>query len=383
MVGNDKCTGCTACYAVCAKNAIRMERDEEGFLQPKIDASRCVKCGVCESICPVPKNHISEVKCVVACRSRKEDLVSCSSSGGVFSVLAERVLSQGGVVFGCALTDSKHAQHICIESEGELDILRRSKYVQSDKAEIFAMVLNMLRTGRKVLFVGTPCEVAGLDSYLGKKYSNLLLVDFICHGAPSPMVWEKYIGDQEKRRESRVTSVNFRSKKLGWRLFSMELMFENGTESSTSLTKDDYMRGFLGDLYLRKSCYACSFKDSNYHSDLTIGDFFAVNRAMPEIDHDEGTSLVIAHTEQGIMALDAESEKMYCWELDSSYLSYNGAYFSSPARNYWREKALKEFQNHDFHSVIEKYCGLSFPAKLRRKFSKIMMKNRRNSREHV
>lgn len=375
MVDKNKCTGCTACYAVCAKNAIRMQRDEDGFLQPQVDASRCVNCNLCEMVCPVHKDYTSEVKRVVACRSRKEEIVACSSSGGVFSVLAERVLLHGGAVFGCALTDAKYARHVCIESEGELDQLRRSKYVQSDKNDTFEMVQNMLRTGRNVMFVGTPCEVAGLDRYLGRRYANLLLVDFICHGVPSPMAWEKYIADQEKREKSRVTSVNFRSKKKGWRLFSMELMYEDGTQSSTVLTEDDYMRGFLGDLYLRKSCYACPFKGSNYHSDLTIADFFAVNRAMPEIDHDEGTSLVIAHTEQGVTVLNAESENMNCWELDNSYLSYNNTYFTSPKGNYWRDKALQEMQKEDFHSVIEKYCGQTLPAKIRRKISKMLIRH--------
>lgn len=143
MVDKNKCTGCTACYAVCAKNAIRMQRDEDGFLQPQVDASRCVNCNLCEMVCPVHKDYTSEVKRVVACRSRKEEIVACSSSGGVFSVLAERVLLHGGAVFGCALTDAKYARHVCIESEGELDQLRRSKYVQSDKNDTFEMVQNM------------------------------------------------------------------------------------------------------------------------------------------------------------------------------------------------------------------------------------------------
>lgn len=374
MVDAKKCTGCSACVAACPKNAIQMKADTEGFLQPVIQKALCVSCGRCDRVCPVEKRVEAEEKRVAACRSSDSDLVSRSSSGGVFSQLAEGVLNERGVVFGCSLSESQYAEHICIDSKEELDRLRRSKYVQSDKRNTFVEVKEQLKIGRRVLFVGTPCEVAGLRSYLGKEYDNLLLVDFICHGVPSPQVWRKYIEARQRRQGAAVSKVSFRNKSRGWRHFSMELSFENGTSSTVVLTEDDYLRGFLQDLYLRKSCYSCVFKDKNYRSDLTIGDFFAVNRVIPEIDHDEGTSLVVAHTQRGMVALREVEDSMLLRELDSSALDYNDAYRHSVKLNFWREQAICELQSQPFHKVIERYCGLSIGGKIRRKVSELMAK---------
>lgn len=372
MVGSNICTGCSACAAVCEKKAIRMERDSEGFLQPRIDKNSCVTCGRCEKVCPVTNPPVSEAIQVAAVRSKDSALVECSSSGGMFSMLAEQILSLGGIVFGCAMQDARHAVHMGIERKDELDRLRRSKYVQSDKKAVFEEIKQILNSQRQVMFVGTPCEVAGLCSYLGKHYDNLLAVDFICHGVPSPMAWEKYVDAQEQKNKSAVMSINFRSKKLGWRNYSMKLKFENGSETSAVLTQDEYLRGFLCDLYLRKSCYNCQFKGNSYASDITIGDFFAVNRVLGEIDHDEGTSLVIAHNTKGESVLT----KCNCfyWKLDDGYLEFNEAYSFSPKRNYWREKALKEMHNKEFSTVVEKYCGRSVFAKIRRKIAHLAVK---------
>lgn len=374
MVGNDKCTGCNACYAICPTHAIEMKCDSEGFLQPQVNNAQCTSCGLCDKVCPVGKEILSNEKLIIACRAKNPKTVLESSSGGIFSVLAESVLSKNGVVYGCEITDPKHPKHVCIENKEDLDKIRRSKYVQSDKEDVFVSVKKHLAEGKEVMFVGTPCEVAGLSGYLGKKYDKLLLVDFICHGVPSPMAWRKYIEQQEAEAESTVLSVNFRSKCRGWRLFSMELTYDNGKKVSNVLTKNDYLRAFLCDLFLRKSCYNCCFKDKNYYSDLTIADFFAVNRIMPEIDNNEGTSIAIAHTDKGKSALEAEFDNIKYWELDDSHLSLNMTYFNSPKRNFWREKALREMHNKDFRFVTEKYCGLGILAKIRRKISKIIMK---------
>ncbi len=374
MIDREKCTGCTACYAICSKSAIKMEQDTEGFLYPSIQKEKCISCGLCDKVCPVGKEGTAQTEKVFACRANNSEIVERSSSGGIFSLLAEEILARNGIVIGCALVERVYAKHIVIESLKDLEKLRRSKYVQSDKQDVFKIAKEKLDSGKIVMFVGTPCETAGLQSYLRKKYDNLLLVDFICHGTPSPLVWSRYIEYMNKKQQSEVVDANFRNKKCGWRKFSMELSFADKSKTLTVLTEDDYLRGFLSDLYLRKSCYTCSFKGENYCSDITIGDFFAVNRAMPEIDHDEGTSLVITHTSQGINFLESVKPVMQCWDLDESFLKYNGAYFSSPHKNYWRKKAIREITREDFHTVIERYCGLGIKSKIRRKISRILAK---------
>ena len=374
MLDLNKCTGCTACAEICGVRAVTMQENSEGFLQPVINKDICINCGRCEKVCPVNKK-IASRKEVYVSRSLDKDVVAVSSSGGIFTEIAKYVFELGGVVSGCALSDKKVAEHIIITEYNDLERLRRSKYIQSTKYDVFKKLKSFLDTGLSALFVGSPCEVAGLKSFLGKDYPNLITVDFICHGVPSPKVWQKYVKDTEKNFNKRITDVNFRSKIIGWKNFSVELVFDDESKTSDVLTKNDYMRGFLENLYLRKSCYSCQFKNGNYHSDITVGDFFAVGRVMPEINKDEGTSLVIANTDKGFEIIDKISVNLMLLNQDSDILKYNDAYFSSPGNNFWRDKAIKEIFNKDFHTVIEKYCGNGFASKLRRKISKIMVKD--------
>lgn len=302
------CTGCSACYAACAKGAISMTPDAEGFSHPIIDSAKCVNCGLCAKACPVlvrpaPRKPLA----VYVAKAKDDELRMKSSSGGVFSLLARQVIFEGGIVFGAGFDHKDwHVMHKSAESEEELDDLRGSKYVQSEMGDVFRRVKTELESGRKVLFSGTPCQVAGLRLYLGKNYENLLLVDVVCHAAPSPLAWRKFL---EKRAEAyyndrvggimEIRRISFRRKDCGWKRYSLSLRFANDKEYLEDLTKDTFLRGFLSELYNRPSCHDCKCRELKSGSDLTIADYWRVHEKFPEMDDDRGASLVLVNTCKG------------------------------------------------------------------------------------
>ena len=316
LAPRDICTGCSACSSVCPEKAIAMAPDTEGFLQPRIDRSKCVGCGLCRKVCPVLttplKNHDSP-ECF-AFKTRDRELLRSSSSGGAFSELALPVIRSGGVVFGCVMTAPDFvAHHVLAESESALAAMRGSKYVQSDIGNAFVKCKEVLLQGRKVLFSGTSCQIAGLKVFLGKEYANLITVDFICHGVPSPAVWKKYLGQHEAVAKSKVNSISFRNKHYSWKKYSLAVSFDNEKRNLiNSLGKDLYLKAFIGNYCLRKCCYTCSFKPGQGSvSDITIADFWGIEEVCPEAFDDLGVSAVIVHTTNGRTAFDKASANAY------------------------------------------------------------------------
>lgn len=300
MINKSQCCGCTACRQICPMQCIAMCPDEEGFLYPKIDENRCIHCGKCEKVCPIgyPLTPEGATQTYVG-YAKDLDTRRASSSGGVFSLAAQWVLARNGVVFGAAFDEQFRVHHVSIEKEEELCKLRGSKYVQSDLENTYVEAEGHLKSGRWVLFSGTACQIAGLRKYLGKAYDRLLSIDVLCHGAPSPKIWQMYLQDQEKKNNSKITSIYFRDKELGWKLFSMKIQFENGRVYSRPFTKDSFMNMFLSNIDLRDSCYDCRFMGIPRVSDLTIGDCWGVENQMPEMDDDQGTSVILVHTDKG------------------------------------------------------------------------------------
>lgn len=371
MVDKEKCTGCAACYSVCPISAIDMIEDEEGFLYPSIDDEKCIHCGKCVSVCPI----IGEKRCFepqkVAYAINKDEFIRLqSSSGGLFFALAKRMIDLGGIVVGCALSeDCRYARHIAVETMEELYALLGSKYLQSEINDVYSEVRDNLNKGKNILFSGTACQVAGLKSYLGKSYINLLTIDFICHGVPSPKVWRSYVDFRERQSLSPTQRMFFRHKKYGWKTYSVQFKFLNCTEYVGKLTEDPYMRGFIGNLYLRPACYQCVFKKDNYWSDITIADFWDVEKVHPELDDDKGVSLAVIRTDQGAKMFESVKCDLISGEVDlTKALEGNPSYYEPSKYNHWRTSFFCDLnkQKSDLPKLIKKYFGKSLLSRLNR-----------------
>lgn len=300
---HNECTGCGACFNACPTGCIEMRRDVEGFLFPNIDAQRCTQCQLCVQSCPILSNPDigrSEPQDVYACWNLDENIRMESSSGGMFSVFADYVLENKGVIYGAILDDSQQLNHAAIFSKEELRKVRKSKYFQSDIRETFCEAKRFLDSGRNVFFTGTPCQVAGLYGYLGKNcYENLLTADIVCHGVPSALVFEKYLQHLETKNRSQIESLSFRDKKNGWTEPEIFVSFKNGRQYRKSFVNEDpYSRAFLANICLRESCHCCQYATIKRYGDITLADFWGIGLHEPFThETDKGVSLVMLNSE--------------------------------------------------------------------------------------
>lgn len=294
-----------------------MQEDNEGFLYPVVDASVCIDCGRCERICPaLDSSKQAATPKAYAAKANDDTIRLSSSSGGIFTLVAEKVLKEGGVVFGCRMNDSLEAEHVCASSLQDLGALRGSKYVQSRIGDTYTKAKEFLLDGQRVLFSGTPCQISGLRAYLGRDYDNLLTVEVICHGAPSPAVWKKYIQD----RFPGAQRVKFREKREGWRNYHLQV-----NESSECYRDNDYMRLFLDNVTLRPSCHSCKSKSGRSGADITLGDFWGIEKVLPEFDDDKGCSVVLVNSERGREVLKGLDIEMVAVDLPAA-VAGNPAY---------------------------------------------------------
>lgn len=303
IIDKANCCGCEACVQACPKGCISMERDTEGFLYPKANTDICIECGLCEKVCPVlkpydvpdslPDSYVGMVG--------DEKLRGDSSSGGVFTVLATDIINKGGCVFGACFNDDWTVSHKCISNIDEIHKLRGSKYVQSRIGLSFKEAKSSLKEGKWVLFSGTPCQIAGLNHYLGKDYPTLLTVDIVCHSVPSPLVWEKYLSSLLAPMESRPNneiSITFRNKEHGWHSYGLCIHNKAGVIINESSWNNNYMQGFLQDLYTRPSCSSCPARQYRSHSDIMLADFWGVEKYHPEWDDNKGLSLILLKSDK-------------------------------------------------------------------------------------
>ena len=305
----ETCMGCSACMNVCAHRAITMQADKEGFLHPTINEHVCVDCGMCQKTCPI--RHIPELHTAIQAYSgwsSSETVRLSSSSGGAFTEIARPVIEAGGVVFGCGLDDKLQAVHMYVEDMKSLaEKLSGSKYVQSRIGNTYQQAKVFLKSGRKVLFSGTPCQIAGLRNFLRKDYDNLITVDLICHGVPSPLIFEDYKRYMEQTKGFKITDVKFRCKKSSWIFFNMTLTghVEKNTKEKSyygAYYEDPYIRGFLRDYFLRPSCHRCRFTSTDRCSDFTIADWWGYKKVSVRDNNFrfKGVSLILANTEKAM-----------------------------------------------------------------------------------
>lgn len=311
IIDKTSCCGCTACYSACPQDAISMCFDSEGFKYPAIDTNKCIECGLCEKVCPLIESD-EQIK-------RKTEHAYClynndpvklisSSSGGIFSELSKYIIENAGVVYGAVYDNEWTVCHKRAAALSQLQEFRGSKYVQSDLRDTFKSVAADLKANKLVLFSGTPCQVAGLKKFLHKDYTNLITCDLLCHGVPSPLVFKDYISLIQKKRRNMITNINMKDKTEGWGKQSLRIYYENNTsEQGTSLS---YLwnKVFFSNLALRPSCYACKFVDYNRCSDLTIGDYWNINKFHPEFYNKDGVSIILIQTDRGFDIFNAIKE---------------------------------------------------------------------------
>lgn len=316
-----QCCGCTACMNICPVQCIVMRRDREGFDYPVANPDLCISCGKCEDVCPMTHTADSSAP-LLTLAARAPQFMEKSSSGGIFPVLASEVTGQGGKVYGAVLNPDLTVSHIDASDMQGVERMRGSKYVQSELYASFEDVKYELSEGRKVMFTGTPCQIAGLKSYIGKDEPGLILVDCACHGVPGPGLWEKYVKALSEKYGMQINDIRFRAKDRSWRKYDFVI---SDAEKSvvTPHSKDPYMLLFLQDMTLRPSCYQCPFRKGRSGSDLTLADLWNVSEAAPEMDDDRGVSLILVNSEKGRETIAGLSAK----EIDPLLaLGRNGAF---------------------------------------------------------
>lgn len=392
LLNKTACCGCSACAQICPNQCISMIEDNEGFLYPHINEEICTDCGLCEKVCPViNQGSPREPLKVYAAKNKNEEIRMLSSSGGIFTLLAEYVINKGGVVFGAKFNEKWQVIHASTETTEGIADFRGSKYVQSITGQTYSEAEQFLKLGRLVLFCGTPCQIAGLKNYLRKEYGNLYTVDFVCHGVPSDKIWKKYLSELlgykknnqlknnkvESYSYSDINNINFRDKALGWKMFRFSLNLNGGDKTilfSESLMNNVYLQGFLKYLYLRPSCHDCRFKELRSSSDIMLGDFWGIQDVMPEFDDDKGISLITINSKKAIdipKNLDGEMKETTYDDI----VRHNSAIKKSnplpPKREYFMEKVILEDKS--MIMIIKKIMKTSIYKKIFRYFRNIVL----------
>lgn len=376
------CCGCTACESVCAHDAITMQPDAMGFLYPVVDSSKCVECGLCEKVCAFNEHYDTSLNLPLpdayAARHKDMNEVETSRSGAAFIAISDYILEQGGVVYGAGYTDHFRVIHKRAATKEERNEFKGSKYVQSDLRGIFRQVKQDLKNGLIVLFSGTPCQTAGLNSFIGKKLrERLILVDIVCHGVPSPYVWRDYLAYLEEKQGAEICWVNFRDKQeFGWAAHKETFKFVNmggGKMSFTTL--------FYKHIIIRKSCGKCPYTNMERPSDITLADFWGWEKTDMKINKDnKGVSLVLVNTEKGREIFDKVKHRMTV--VPAELVNCEQPNLKHPTKIHPKHKAFeKDYVKYGFEYAYMKYDKIENPSKanlfikkLGRKCSRIIRK---------
>lgn len=373
-IDKSKCCACTACKNVCPKQAIEMISDEKGFLYPKIDENKCIKCGLCENVCfyntgyKTLDDHLDKIE-TYAVKHKDFNIRMNSRSGGIFTALSDYILDNKGVIYGVGYKENFVVCYKRAETKEERNKFRGSKYVQSELNDIFKRVKNDLENDRWVLFSGTPCHVAGLVKYLGKKkFEKLLLIDIVCHGVPSPKMFNDYINYIEKRYNDKVNDFDFRDKNFGW-----DQSKESFNIKGKKYAQTVYSNLFNSCLSFRDSCYNCQFTNLNRPSDITIGDCWGIAGNRPDIDDNKGVSLVIINTEKGKFIQENILSNLEYYVIDiNDYLQprlREPNKRSEKVDGFWND-----YLNNGFTYIAKKYGTITLFGRVKRKIKHILLK---------
>lgn len=382
IIDKSRCCGCEACLQVCPKNCISFDEDEYGFRYPRVNLDNCVKCGLCENVCPVRNvGEALQPQRIVASKNNNEKQRRISSSGGVFVLLAEETIRKGGVVFGAKFDSDWNVIHSYSDTMQGIIPFLGSKYVQSRIGDSYKKAKDYLDDGRDVLFSGTSCQIAGLKHYLTKDYDKLLTVEVVCHGVPSPRVWREYLDYIRQPKGTcvgnnavlsslndtlSIEGISFRDKQDGWRNFGFVVQYptnqREAEKSDLSSVNDQkkgfeirephkenvFMQAFLSNAILRPICFACPFKSGKSGADISLGDFWTVNQYLPNINDDKGITLVYLLTSKGSEAYNTLDVSSY--ELEKG-IDYNVAFSRSTKVKYPIDKFWQEYNKLGFKCI--------------------------------
>lgn len=371
----EDCCGCNACGDICPQKAISFSSDKEGFWYPEIDKAKCNNCGLCNLICPVKnesrslETNFKQPKCYAA-EHKSVEVIFSSTSGGMFSALADATYNEGGFVGGAVHNDDLSVSHFISNDRSDLQRLRRSKDLQSNAEGYYGKVKELLDAGNKVLSVGLPCQVAGLLNFLKKDYENLITVDLVCGGVNSPKVWRKYLDYIEEIAGSKIKHTENKAKEYGWHNLTQKFVFENGEEYFDTVKTSSFIKGYIGShLYCRPSCYDCRFKGFPRVADITIGDFWGIENHTGKYNSDMGTSLVLVNSKKGEEYFEKASRRINCEEVPLDWALPGNPSLLKPVSRLSdkRNEFFEDLDHLRFDEVVEKYdVDHHKPSKLRR-----------------
>ena len=357
----NQCCGCEACCCICPTDAIQMKMDREGFYYPNIDVSRCVSCNQCEEVCPVlngGKNNGGKKKSkyirAYACYNRDEEVRRRSTSGGVFSLLADYFLEQkNGIVYGAKFDENFNVIHDKATEKREAEAFNGSKYVQSQMGKVYREIKSLLEKGRVVLFSGLPCQAEALKSYLGREYENLYIVDMVCFGVGSPFIWENYLQTFHDRRK--IKEIVFKDKKEGWKQWMVRIR-EEGRDIYYERWANLYMNSYLQRINIRPSCFQCAFKGIERNSDFTIADCWGIGEQNGRLNDNQGLSALLLHSQKAVDIFDIIKGQMLYEEYEPDELmAGNWAAYHSPEENSDRKRFFDELAIKGIKTVFLKF----------------------------
>lgn len=387
-----QCCGCQACVNICPKKCIKMKLDKEGFEYPVVDEEKCIHCGLCEKVCHMHGDEIYEMNEPVkqlefyAAYNKDIETMKKSSSGGIFWLLVQKIIEKKGIVYGAIQDSLYEVKHIRADNLEKAQKMRKSKYLQSHINDTYQMVKEDLRKGKYVLFSGTPCQIAGLYSFLGENQKKLYTCDVVCHGVPSIKVFKQYIECTEKKKKVKVKDICFRDKIHGWGPNYVSLKLENGKKISNVSIENTFQLGFLQNIYLRPSCYSCRYARLPRIGDISLADFWGYNGPLQKNNKNRGLSAIIISTQKGKELFEMIKSNIEYHEVEKEFLTSKSRHvYIHPEVNSQREEFFKDFNNMDFETLTKKYgiyIGIKkkisnhIPIKLRR-FILNLKKNRR------
>jgi coenzyme F420-reducing hydrogenase beta subunit len=359
-IKKEDCCGCGACVNVCPQNSIYFKPDENGFLFPEVDMNNCIDCDLCETVCafqngiPLGRHAIKTYAAI----HKNKNLLLPSSSGGVFSALAEIVFAKNGVVYGCAWDENLETEHICISSVKELHKLQGSKYVQSNIGKTFREAKAYLKNGKYVLFSGTPCQIAGLKSFLGKEYENLITAELVCHGVPNVAFFKSYIGWLENKLKGKIARFIFRDKS-NWGMSCVGRVYLGNGEAREKIIYwplDPYYSHFMYGHIYRESCYQCKYASTKRQGDFTLGDYWGIQKAHPEIDTNNGVSVLLVNSEKGLELVGKLQEYLYLTPSTFEQAALENGQLTKPIpQSDIRETVLSTWREGGFQAVADKF----------------------------